>query len=103
MELDLLDWVKQIEQLGAGEICLNSIDTDGVKQGFDLPMLKAVVDAVSIPVIASGGAGKLGDFAEAFEKTNCSAALAASLFHFKELTVGQVKADCRDKHIIVRT
>ncbi len=103
MELDLLDWVKQIEQLGAGEICLNSIDTDGVKQGFDLPMLKAVVDAVKIPVIASGGAGKLEHFAEAFEKTDCSAALAASLFHFKELTVGEVKADCRSKHIIVRT
>ncbi|MBR1528877.1 MAG: imidazole glycerol phosphate synthase subunit HisF [Oscillospiraceae bacterium] len=103
MELDLLDWVKQIEQLGAGEICLNSIDTDGVKQGFDLPMLKAVVDAVSIPVIASGGAGKLEHFAEAFEKTDCSAALAASLFHFKELTVGEVKTDCRSKNIIVRT
>lgn len=103
MELDLLDWVKQIEQLGAGEICLNSIDTDGVKQGFDLPMLKAVVDAVHIPVIASGGAGKLEHFAEAFEKTDCSAALAASLFHFKELTVGEVKTDCRNKHIIVRT
>ncbi|MBR1555884.1 MAG: imidazole glycerol phosphate synthase subunit HisF [Oscillospiraceae bacterium] len=103
MELDLLDWVKQIEQLGAGEICLNSIDTDGVKQGFDLPMLKAVVDAVKIPVIASGGAGKLEHFAEAFQKTDCSAALAASLFHFKELTVGEVKADCRSKNIIVRT
>ena len=103
MEHDLLDWVKQIEQLGAGEICLNSIDTDGVKKGFDLPMLKAVVDAVKIPVIASGGAGKLGHFAEAFQKTDCSAALAASLFHFKELTVGEVKADCRIKNIIVRT
>lgn len=102
MELDLLDWVKQIEQLGAGEICLNSIDTDGVKGGFDLPMLKAVVDAVRIPVIASGGAGQLGHFAEAFEKTDCSAALAASLFHFKELTVQEVKADCRSKGIIVR-
>lgn len=103
MQLDLLDWVKQIEQLGAGEICLNSIDTDGVKQGFDLPMLKAVVDAVSIPVIASGGAGKLAHFAEAFEQTDCSAALAASLFHFKELTVDEVKADCRHKHIMIRT
>ena len=103
MELDLLNWVKQIEQLGAGEICLNSIDTDGVKQGFDLPMLKAVVDAVKIPVIASGGAGKLEHFAEAFQKTDCSAALAASLFHFKELTVGEVKSDCRSKNIIVRT
>lgn len=102
MGLDLLDWVRQVEQLGAGEICLNSIDTDGVKGGFDLPMLKAVVDAVSIPVIASGGAGKLGDFAEAFRKTDCSAALAASLFHFRELTVQQVKDDCRSKGIIVR-
>ncbi|MDE7093633.1 MAG: imidazole glycerol phosphate synthase subunit HisF [Oscillospiraceae bacterium] len=102
MQLDLLDWVKQIEQLGAGEICLNSIDTDGVKGGFDLPMLKAVVNAVTIPVIASGGAGKLEHFAEAFQETNCSAALAASLFHFKELTVSQVKTDCRNKNIIVR-
>ena len=102
MGIDLIDWVKKIEQLGAGEICLNSIDTDGVRGGFDLHMLKAVVDAVSIPVIASGGAGKLGDFAEAFLKTDCSAALAASLFHFKELTVGQVKDDCRSKGIIVR-
>lgn len=61
MHLDLIDWVKQCEQLGAGEICLNSIDTDGVRGGFDLPMLKAVCDAVQIPVIASGGAGKLSD------------------------------------------
>ncbi len=102
MKIDLIDWVKQCEQLGAGEICLNSIDTDGVRGGFDLPMLKAVVDAVNIPVIASGGAGKLGDFAEAFLTTDCSAALAASLFHFRELTVGQVKEDCRSKGIIVR-
>ncbi len=73
-----------------------------MRGGFDIPMLKAVVDAVKIPVIASGGAGKLGDFADAFIKTDCSAALAASLFHFKELTVGQVKEDCRSKGIIVR-
>ena len=102
MHLDLLDWVRQIEQLGAGEICLNSIDTDGVRGGFDLPMLKAVVDAVNIPVIASGGAGKLTDFGDAFEQTDCSAALAASLFHFRELTVADVKADCRSRGIIVR-
>ena len=102
MHIDLIDWVKKCEQLGAGEICLNSIDTDGVRGGFDLPMLKAVVDAVKIPVIASGGAGKLGDFAESFLKTDCSAALAASLFHFRELIVGQVKDDCRSKGIIVR-
>lgn len=102
MRMDLIDWVKKCEQLGAGEICLNSIDTDGVRGGFDLPMLKAVCSAVKIPVIASGGAGKLSDFADAFLETDCSAALAASLFHFKELTVGQVKDDCRSKGIIVR-
>ena len=102
MHLDLIDWVKQCEQLGAGEICLNSINADGTKEGFDLPMLKAVCDAVSIPVIASGGAGKLEDFAEAFQETGCSAALAASLFHFGELTVQDVKADCRKKGILMR-
>ena len=102
MPLDLVDWVKQCEQLGAGEICLNSIDTDGVRGGFDLPMLKAVCDAVQIPVIASGGAGKLSDFADAFLETGCSAALAASLFHFRELTVQEVKADCRAKGIPMR-
>lgn len=102
MHLDLIDWVKQCEQLGAGEICLNSIDADGTKEGFDLPMLKAVCDSVSIPVIASGGAGKLSDFAEAFLETGCSAALAASLFHFGELTVQDVKADCRQKGILMR-
>lgn len=62
MKLDLIDWVKQIEQLGAGEICLNSIDADGTKAGFDIPMLDAVCSAVNIPVIASGGAGKIDDF-----------------------------------------
>ncbi len=102
MKLDLIEWVKKIEQLGAGEICLNSIDTDGVREGFDVSMLKAVCGAVKIPVIASGGAGKLSDFADAFIETDCSAALAASLFHFKELTVGQVKEDCRSKGIPVR-
>lgn len=102
MHLDLIEWVKRAEQLGAGEICLNSIDTDGTKSGFDIEMLTAVVNAVNIPVIASGGAGKVGDFADAFIRTNCSAALAASLFHFGELTVDQVKADCRSKGVIVR-
>lgn len=102
MKLDLIEWVKKAEALGAGEICLNSIDTDGVRGGFDIDMLDAVCLAVKIPVIASGGAGKLGDFADAFIKTDCSAALAASLFHFGELTVGQVKDDCRSKGIRVR-
>ncbi len=103
MGIDLIDWVKQIEQLGAGEICLNSIDTDGVRGGFDIPMLKAVVSAVKIPVIASGGAGKLSDFPDVFLETDCSAALAASLFHFGELTVPQVKAELKKHSIPVRS
>lgn len=102
MKLDLIEWVKTIEKLGAGEICLNSMDTDGVRGGFDIDMLNAVCSAVSIPVIASGGAGKLEHFADAFQQTNCSAALAASLFHFRELTVSQVKDDCKSKGINVR-
>ncbi len=102
MGIDLIEWVREVERLGAGEICLNSMDTDGVKNGFDLAMLKAVCQAVSIPVIASGGAGKLGDFAQVLEETGASAALAASLFHFNELTVEEVKRDCRLKNIIVR-
>lgn len=102
MNLDLIDWVKKIEQLGAGEICLNSIDADGTKAGFDIEMLDAVCRSVNIPVIASGGAGKIEHFSEVFEKTGATAALAASLFHFKELTVGEVKDHCKSKEIIVR-
>lgn len=102
MGLDLINWVKQIESLGAGEICLNSIDADGTKEGFDLPMLRAVCNAVSIPVIASGGAGKIDDFSQVFEETGATAALAASLFHFGELTVGDVKVHCRIKNVIMR-
>lgn len=88
---NLVDWVKQIEELGGGEICLNSIDADGMKTGYDLDMLNAVCNAVTIPVIASGGCGKLEHFSEVFKKTNAVAALAASVFHYKELTIGQVK------------
>lgn len=102
MKRDLVEWVKEVERRGAGEICLNSIDTDGVRGGFDIEMLNAVVNSVKIPVIASGGAGKLSDFADVFKKTNCSAALAASLFHFGELTVSQVKDDCRNNGIEMR-
>ena len=102
MKLDLIDWVHTIEKLGAGEICLNSIDADGTKEGFDIPMLKAVCDNCSIPVIASGGAGKIDDFAEVFEETGATAALAASLFHFGELTIQEVKQYCRNKNIRIR-
>lgn len=100
--IDLLDWVVQAEKLGAGEILLTSMDADGTKRGFDLPMLKLVTQAVRIPVIASGGCGSLEHFAEVFEKTDADAALAASLFHFGELTVGQVKSYLHEKRIPVR-
>jgi imidazoleglycerol phosphate synthase cyclase subunit len=89
--LDLLEWVKRVEELGAGEICLNSIDADGTKSGYDLDMLNAVCGVTTLPVIASGGCGKLEDFAEVFNQTPASAALAASVFHMDELTVKQVK------------
>ena len=101
MKLDLIEWVKKVEELGAGEICLNSIDNDGTKDGYDIELLNAVCEAVKIPVIASGGCGKLEDFSEVFEKTNSSAALAASLFHFNELTVGEIKEHLKKKNIAV--
>ncbi|MDR0805043.1 MAG: imidazole glycerol phosphate synthase subunit HisF [Oscillospiraceae bacterium] len=89
--IDLIEWVRDIEKRGAGEICLNSIDTDGVKKGFDLEMLTSVCNNVRIPVIASGGGGTLAHFADVFEHTRVTAALAASVFHFGEFTVGDVK------------
>ena len=100
--LDVVEWAKQGQALGAGEILLTSMDTDGTKAGFDIPMTKAVTDAVSIPVIASGGAGSMEHFAEVFEKTGCDAALAASLFHYGELTVPQLKDYLRSRNIPVR-
>ena len=100
--MDLIQWVKQGEALGAGEILLTSMDADGTKAGFDLAMTKAVTEAVDIPVIASGGCGSLAHFAQVFEETGCDAALAASLFHFGELTVPQVKDYLRTRQIPVR-
>ncbi|MBR2474871.1 MAG: imidazole glycerol phosphate synthase subunit HisF [Clostridia bacterium] len=89
--IDAIEWVKEAERLGAGEILLTSMDADGTKAGFDLELTKAVTEAVSIPVIASGGGGALSHFKDVFEIAGADAALAASLFHYKELTVGQVK------------
>ena len=100
--LDVVEWAKQGQALGAGEILLTSMDADGTKAGFDIPMTRAVTEAVSIPVIASGGAGSLQHFAEVFEETGCDAALAASLFHYGELTVPQVKQYLRQRGIPVR-
>ena len=100
--LDVVEWAKKGQELGAGEILLTSMDADGTQKGFDLEMTKAVVHAVSIPVIASGGAGRLEDFYEVFDKTGCDAALAASLFHYGTLTVPQVKEYLRQRSIPVR-
>lgn len=102
MGIDAVEWAKKAEELGAGEILLTSMDTDGTKSGFDIELLNAVCSVVSIPVIASGGCGTLEHFSDVFEKTNASAALAASLFHYKELTVQQVKQQLKNHDIPVR-
>ena len=100
--LDAVEWARRGEALGAGEILLTSMDADCTKAGFDLEMTRAVTQAVSIPVIASGGCGSLEHFAQVFAETDCDAALAASLFHFGELTVPQVKEYLRKRKIPVR-
>lgn len=100
--LDVVAWAKKAESLGAGEILLTSMDADGTKEGFDLEMTKAVTEAVNIPVIASGGCGSLEHFAEAFTEANADAALAASLFHYGELSIGEVKDYLRGRNIPVR-
>lgn len=99
--IDAIEWAKRGAELGVGEILLNSMDADGTKAGFDLPMLRAVRAAVSVPVIASGGAGAAGDFAPAV-KAGADAVLAASVFHFGELTIGEVKRAMAAEGIAVR-
>ena len=100
--IDAVWWAKRACELGAGEILLTSMDADGTKEGFDLPLLNAVCAVVNVPVIASGGCGTLDHFSEVFEKTDADAALAASLFHYRELTVGEVKEHLHAHHIPVR-
>jgi cyclase len=101
--MDAIEWAKQGEQNGAGELVINSIDTDGVKQGFDLEMLEAICSAVRIPVIASGGAGKKEHFSSLFRSVpGVDAGLAASIFHRKELTIRELKEHLRSEGIPVR-
>lgn len=100
--IDAVEWAKKVESLGAGEILLTSMDGDGTKAGYDIELTRAVAEAVSIPVIASGGAGSLEHFHEALTDGKADAALAASLFHFKELEIRQVKEYLRDKDVPVR-
>ncbi|MHC3000664.1 imidazole glycerol phosphate synthase subunit HisF [Gordonia metallireducens] len=99
--IDAVEWARRGQDLGVGEILLNSMDADGTKQGFDLRMLKAVRAAVQVPVIASGGAGKVEDFAPAVQ-AGADAVLAASVFHFGELTIHEVKAAMAEAGITVR-
>jgi len=100
--IDALQWAKQAESLGAGEILLTSMDCDGTKAGFDVELTRTIADAVNIPVIASGGAGTLDHFVEAVKNGHADAVLAASLFHFKELEIKEVKQYMRDNGIDVR-
>lgn len=101
--MDAVEWIKRCVANGAGEVVLNSIDTDGVKGGFDLEMLDAVCNAVSVPVIASGGAGGIADFVELFKKvTKVDAGLAASIFHFGEVAIKDLKTELRANGIDMR-
>ena len=100
--IDAVEWAAKADSLGAGEILLTSMDCDGTKNGYDLALTRAVSDAVSIPVIASGGAGNAGHFYDALTEGMADAALAASLFHFKELEIREVKEALRDRGVSVR-
>ncbi len=100
--IDVIDWVKDAEKLGAGEILLTSIDKDGTKDGYDILLTKNVVDSVTIPVIASGGCGKPDDMIDVFKESNVDAALAASIFHYETHGVNGVKSYLKDRDIPVR-
>ena len=101
--IDAIEWVKQGAANGAGEIVVNSIDTDGVKKGFDIEMLKAVCEAVNVPVIASGGAGSKEDFVTLFKEIpDIDAGLAASIFHFGQVQIPDLKQTLRENGILVR-
>ena len=101
--MEAIGWIKRCVDMGAGEVVVNSIDTDGVKKGFDIEMLRAVCDAVNVPVIASGGAGCMGDFVDLFRAIpDIDAGLAASVFHFGEIAIPDLKQELKNHNIIVR-
>ena len=101
--MEAIEWIKRCVDLGAGEVVVNSIDTDGVKQGFDIELLKAVCEAVKVPVIASGGAGCINDFIKLFKEIpDIDAGLAASVFHFKEIEIKELKQKLNENGITVR-
>lgn len=100
--IDAVEWAKRGQKLGAGEICMNSMDTDGVKNGFDIELLKALNSVLTIPVIASGGAGNMQHFADALTKGYADAALAASVFHYNEINIKELKKHLQERNISVR-
>ena len=100
--IDVVDWVKEIERLGAGEILLTSMDKDGTKEGYDIQLTNSVSENVNIPVIASGGAGKPEDLLEVFIEGKADAALAASIFHRKEYSIAKVKDFLRERQVRIR-
>ena len=101
--MEAIGWIKKCVELGAGEVVVNSIDTDGVKNGFDIEMLKSVCNAVNVPVIASGGAGSISDFVKLFKEIpNIDAGLAASVFHFGEIKIQELKKELHNNNITVR-
>ncbi len=100
--LDAIEWAREVERRGAGEILLASMDRDGTQDGYDIPLTKAVAEAVSIPIIASGGAGKLEHFSEVLTVGEADAALAASVFHFGQFTITQVRDYLREHGVVVR-
>ena len=102
MKTDAVEWARKAVKLGAGEILLTSMDCDGTKAGYDIALTKAISDAVGVPVIASGGAGKKEDFYEALTSGGADAALAASLFHYRELSIGSVKQYLKERGVAVR-
>lgn len=102
MGIDAVEWAMKVNELGAGEILLTSMDCDGTKAGYDIELTKIISESVSIPVIASGGAGNIQHFYDALTVGKADAALAASLFHFKELEINEVKRYLRDKNVPVR-
>jgi len=100
--VDAVEWARTASSKGAGELLVTSIDRDGTKKGYDLELLGAITKSVRIPVVASGGAGKVAHFYEALTKGGCDAALAASLFHYREVTIGEVKDYLQAKGVVVR-
>ena len=100
--LNAIDWVERVQQLGAGELLITSMDADGTKQGFDVRLYQAIDQVATVPVIASGGCGQVSDFSEIFRDTQVDAALAASVFHYGELTISEVKQHLADAGVTVR-